>query len=283
MGPIITPNATTVPPGHPGLELDIIASKTYGFYDSNWKLKHTPTILGVRPLFDFQMSFNDFLGVELIGSVITNFSKGESSTHLADTIFRCGFQISTDKEDSWIPDFRILFQENFPTGKYQRLNPKKNGTDLTGQGSFQSGIQLVAQKLFRSKEKHPFRLRSSAGYFIPAPVTVHGVNYYGGNHQTRGKVYPGQYFSGFLYGEYALSRRWALACEFNYQQGMKGKFLRRQGEKIKVPSFTQVGVLPEIQHTYSENFGVILGGWFTVAGRNSMAFNEVFGAFLFLF
>ncbi|MBP7074555.1 MAG: hypothetical protein KBA81_04130, partial [Rhabdochlamydiaceae bacterium] len=40
-GPILTPSPTTLPPGHPGLELELIVSKTYGFYDSDWKLIHT--------------------------------------------------------------------------------------------------------------------------------------------------------------------------------------------------------------------------------------------------
>lgn len=283
MGPILTPNPTTVPPGHPGLELELIATKNYGFYDPHGKLKHTPSIWGIQPLFDFQMGFNNILGAELIGSMVTNFSYGAASTHLADSIFRLGFQISIDKEYSWVPDFRILFQEVFPTGNYQKLDSKKKGTDSTGQGSYQTGIQFVFQKAFLTKESHPFRLRGSIGYFVPSSVTVKGLNYYGGDPTTRGTVYLGKYFSGFFYGEYALSRTWALACEFNYLQGEKGGFTKKRGLKIEVPSFSQFSILPEIQHTYTENLGIIFGGWVTLAGRNSPAFSKVFCAVLFLF
>lgn len=283
MGPIITPNPNTVPPGHPGLELELIVSKNYGTYDGRWKLQHSPAIWGIRPLFDFQAGFNSVLGVEVIGSMITNFSQGASYTHLTDTIFRCGFQILTDQQDSWVPDLRVLFQEILPTGHYQKLSTKKYGTDLTGQGSFQSGLQIVSQKLFWSEGKHPFRLRGSAGYFVPAPVSVQGINYYGGDSKTKGKVYPGQYFSGFVYGEYALSRRWAIASELNYQQGAPGRFSKRRGAPIDVPQFVQISILPEIQHTFSENMGVIVGGWFTLAGKNSYAFGNVFCAVLLLF
>jgi len=282
-GPIITPNPATVPPSHPGLELVLIGSKTYGFYDSQGHVQKVPSIWGISPLFDFQAGLNDVIGVELIGSMIANFSKGESATYLGDTIFRLGFQITTDKPDSWIPDFRILLQETFPTGKYQKLSPKKNRADCTGQGSFQTGIQLVSQKLFHSKTNHPFRLRGTLSYFVPSAVNVNGLNFYGGEVQTKGTIYPGKYFSGFLYGEYALSRRWALACEFNYQQGENGRFSKKKGTKINVPSFNQMSILPEIQHTYTENLGIVLGGWFTVTGKNSQAFSKVFGAVLFLF
>lgn len=283
MGPILTPNATTMPPGHPGLELDLIISKNYGFYDSHGKVKHTPDIWGIRPLFDFQMGYNSILGAELIGSVVTNFSQGESFTYLTDSIFRLGFQISRDKEDSWVPDFRFLFQETFPTGKYQKLDSKKKGTDSTGQGSYQTGIQCVFQKAFLTKKTYSFRLRGSMGYFFPSAILVKGLNYYGGNSKTKGRVYLGKYFNGFLYAECALSRTWALACELNYQQGERGGFTRKSGIGIKIPSFNQLSILPEIQHTLTENFGIIIGGWFTVLGKNSPAFNKIFGSVLFLF
>jgi hypothetical protein len=283
MGPILTPNPTTVLPGHPGLELDLIASKEYGFYDSKGRLKTTPDLWGIRPLFDFQVGFNKVLGAELIGSMITNFRQGKSSTHLADTIFRLGFQIATDKDDSFIPDFRILIQETFPTGNYQKLSPQKMGTDSTGQGSFQTGIQFVFQKAFLAKKSHPFRLRASIGYFVPSAVAVKGLNCFGGDSRTKGTVCLGKYYSGFLYGEWALSRRWAVACEFNYLEGEKGRFTRKSGMEITIPSFRQLSFLPEIQHTYTENVGIIVGGWFTVSGKNSPAFGKVFGSALFIF
>ena len=59
--------------------------------------------------------------------------------------------------------------------------------------------------------------------------------------------------------------------------------LKKNGTKIVVPSFNQWSILPEIQHTYTENLGIILGGWVTVAGKNSPAFSKAFCAVLFLF
>ncbi len=232
-GPIITPNPTTVPPGHPGLELVLIGSKNYGFYNSHGKLKRTPAIWGIHPLFDFQVGFNSILGAEFVGSMVINFSQGESSTHLTDSIFRLGFQVSTDIENSWIPDFRILLQETFPTGKYQKLNPRKKGTDSAGQGSFQTGVQFVFQKLFAAKKNHPFAFRGCIGYFVPSSVNVKGINFYGVETDTDGTIYPGKWFTGFFYGEYALSRRWAIACELNYEEGEKGRFTRRRGKEVK--------------------------------------------------
>lgn len=282
-GPLLTPNAKTVPPGHPALELALITTENYGHYDSDWKLRHTPNMLSLAPYFDFQASFSKLVGIELIGSVITNLSQGVAFTHLQDTIFRLGFQISNDRADSWIPDFRILVQEIFPTGKYQKLSSRKHGTDSTGQGSFQTGIYVAFQKLFNHRGKHPFRMRADIGYFIPAAVSVKGLNCYGGTVHTNGKVYPGKYFTGFLFGELALTKRSAVALELNYQYGWHGKFSGRQSTKMNVASLDKFWALPEFQYTLTENVGLIFGGWFTLAGKNTTAFRGGFASALFLF
>lgn len=283
MGPILTPNATTVPPNHPALELEAIISKSYGYYDSRGRLKHDPSIWGIGPLFDFQMGLNRVLGVELIGAMVTNFSSGGTFTYLTDTIFRFGIQVSTENKKSWVPDFRILLQETFPTGNYQKLNPKKNGADCTGQGSYQTGAHLAIQKTFHSHRKHPFRFRGSIGYFIPSAVTIKGLNYYGGDSKTRGIIYPGNYWISFFYGEYALSRRWAIGCESNYITTNKGEFKKKKGAKISVPLNNQFSIFPQIQHTYTENIGIIVGTWITLSGKNSEAFAKLYGTVLFLF
>lgn len=176
-GPVLTPTPITMDPSHPALEVAIVGSQIYGKYDSEWHLDRIPTIWGVGPFVDFQAAFNKVIGIEFIGSLPTYFSKGASSTHLNDSIFRLGFQVSNDKEGTWVPDFRILLQETFPTGKYQKFNPSKNGTDATGQGSFQTGMHLAFQKLFHISKGHDFRLRWTLGYFFPASVQVKGYSH----------------------------------------------------------------------------------------------------------
>ncbi len=282
-GPVLTPTPITMPPGHPSLELAFLVSDTYGEYGSDWSVNTKPSILSIGPYVDFQIGFNKILGAEFIGSVTANFSRGKHSTHLRDSIFRLGFQIATDQNDSWVPDFRILLQETVPTGKYDRLDPERNREDCTGQGSYRTGIYFAFQKLFHPKKNHDFRLRWSLGYFVPAPVNVKGVNFYGGDRNTKGIVYPGKYFTSFLFGEYALSRTWAIGCEFNYQQGESGRYTRKKGVKIGIPSFAQLSIIPEIQHTFSANLGMIIGSWFSTIGKNSPAFGGAFASVLFIF
>ncbi len=282
-GPILTPTPITMPVGHPGLEVAWLAGQTYGTYNSHWKVDRIPKMWTTGPYVDFQIGFNKVLGAEYIGAILTSFCKGSHSTHLVDSIVRFGFQISTDQPNSWIPDFRILLQETFPTGKYQRLSLDMWGTDCSGEGSFRTGMHLAFQKLFHPVEDHDFRLRCSFGYFFPAPVTVHGLNCFGGSDESKGKIYPGQYFTGFLCGEYALSRTWALCVESNYQFGASGRYSRKRGPEIEVPSYSQISIAPEIQHTFTPQLGILMGAWLSVAGKNSTAFTDYFISMLYSF
>lgn len=282
-GPILTPTPITMPVGHPGLEVAWLVGETYGHYNSHWDVEHLPSIWSTGPYVDFQIGFNTFLGAEYIGALLTNFSEGAHYTHFVDSIFRLGFQVSVDQKNSWIPDFRILLQETVPTGKYQKLHPNKHGTDCTGAGSFQTGIHFAFQKLFHPKKNHDFRLRWTFGYFVPASVEVNGLNYLGGNEKTKGTIYPGQFFIGYLCGEYALSKRSAICVESSYQFGSNGKFSRKKGPNIDVLAFSQITIAPEFQYTFSPNFGILMGAWLSVAGKNSVAFRDYFISILYAF
>ena len=290
-GPLFAPLAITPDPAHPGIEVTYGVTNTYGFYDSDWKLKNASDIWTLYNYVDFQAGFNPIVGIEFLGSWVSNFKEGRNSVRIQDTIFRLGFQIlNTENNHTLIPNFRIIIQETFPTGNYQKLNPKKKGTDLTGLGSFQTGIFLSLQKLYHLSGKHKFETRFSLGYFVPSNVKVKGLNAYGGGTKTEGTVHPGHYITCYLSGEYNLNDRWALGFDANYQHNFSGNFLGEKGftrnglpAQITVPLMDQFTIAPELEHTFSENTGILLGIWFSVVGRNVPAFRSVFIAILHIF
>ncbi len=289
-GPIFTPNPRALPPSHPALETVLISSCTYGIYDNNWKIQNIPQILSVGPYVDFQCSFNEIVGIEYIGSLASNFSQGMISTHLRDSIFRLGFQISRDRPESWIPDFRILLQETFPTGKYEKLNKRKKGTDLTGQGTFQTGIFLAFQKLFHAWETHCFSIRGDIGYFVASNVRIKGVNYYTGIYDADGSVFPGQSLAVFLTGELSLSSKLNIACETFFQYQRRGHFsgkikdLNSKNQPlIKIRGFAQLTIVPEIEYTITSNLGLIFGSAVTLMGKNAPAFYSALLSALYVF
>lgn len=289
-GPVLAPTPITMDPSHPGLELSLIIMNSYGRYNSHWKIENTTDLWSIIEFSDFQVGFNSFLGAELITSFTSNFKGNANSNRFQDTIFRLGFQVLNDIKGSWIPDFRVLIQETLPTGTYRKLNPSKKGTDSTGAGSFQTGIYLAFQKAFEIFDKRKCRLRWSAGYFVPAPTRVKGINTYGGGQKTNGKVYLGNYISAYLSGECEINRTWALAFDSNIQYNFQGRFGGKLGMSesgssatISVPESMILSIAPEVEHTFSENIGIILGSWFSIKGKNTTAFSGVFLSCLIVF
>ncbi len=282
-GPLFTPNAITLEPGHPGIEPIVIFTNFYGKYDANGHLRHTPKMTNILPCVDCQGGITERIGVEVIAFVAQNFSRNVSSTNFKDSILRVGYQISNDIKHTWIPDFRIVVQETLPTGKYQKLKLQKFGTDCSGQGVFQTGLYLVTQKLFFADSCHPLRLRGVAGYFFQSSRKVKGLNFYGGGINTNGIVHPGNYMTFFLLSEYALTRKWALACELNYQRGKAGRYSWKSGQQCALPSYNQFTIYPEIQHTLSKNTALVFGGAFTASGKNSNAYYSLAWAYLYIF
>ena len=282
-GAILAPSPTTRAPRHSAFEVAIVGANRYGRYDAHWHRVKRPSIWSVGPYLGLQLGFTKILGVDFIGAMTSNFCHGARTTHPLDTILRLGFQVSKDKKDSWIPDFRILIQETFPSGHYEHFSPKKLGTDLTGNGSYQTGIHLAFQKLFRRSSCHPFRIRGSLGYFLPASVHVEGLNAYGGNNATLAKVRPGSYATAYLLFEYRLCYSWALGIEGNYRQGMKGRAVRKQGGEVFAPQFSELSLAPQLEHTYSEHLASRLGGWVSIIGKNTTAFATLFTSVLYKF
>ena len=170
-GTPLPPSAVGATPGSPIGAAILFFTVTHGEYQNNWKLKNVDNTWTVMPFFEFLFGINKYIGIEIYPSIMSNFKNGLSSTHLGDIYARIGFQIARDTPNSWVPDVRILLQENFPTGNYQKLNPRKMGIDSTGTGSFQTGVSLVAQKLFPIKNNF-LLLKWSFIQLFPAPVHV---------------------------------------------------------------------------------------------------------------
>lgn len=288
-GPFLAPTPINMKPGHPAIEPTVTIFKTYGTYNSKWKLEGKTNIWSINPLVDFQFGITDSYGIEILASCITNIRNGKNSTHLQDSIVFLGHQISNDRKGSWVPDCRLLIQTIFPTGKYQKLSPRMQGIDSTGFGSFQIGPVLAFRKLFYLPNNF-FSLRGSIGYLFPHRVFVKGLNAYGGGFGTKGKVYPGQSLIAFFSGEYSLNQHWVLAfdSEFFFQKkskfsGGRGTILTGGIANVGLPSSTQISFAPEIEYNFSQRSGLLAGIWFTVAGKNSAAFTSAFVAYVHIF
>ena len=287
LGPLLVPSPINASFHKPAFEPSVTASCIYGDYKNNWNVgtsRETTWSL----LYDlyFQFGFPKYFGIDIITNVMSNYSKSASYTQFTDTTVRFGYQISEDKKKKgdWTPNARLIFQEIFPTGNYQKLKPSRNGLDITGQGSFQSGFYFAVEKGFKYDTHHAYNLYGALGYILPANFRVRGPNLYGGNNQTKGKIRPGSVFSVFISGEYEVSKRISIAFDSNYQQSLRGTFTGRSKDTTNVPQIVTFNLAaPEIEITLTESAGFVVGPWYTLGGQNSPAFAAVFAAFLMFF
>lgn len=108
------------------------------------------------------------------------------------------------EEESWLPHVTVLFQLKIPTGKYQKANPDKLGSDLmgatTGGGSWDPGFGINLTKHIK-----PFILHADVSFSYPQLVRVDGV-----------KTIYGQYVNYDFGVEYFLPKGFNLMVETNF-------------------------------------------------------------------
>jgi hypothetical protein len=280
-GPLIAPSSVVVPVGSYNIEPYFYVTAVTGQYDDHWKAIHSATFwsdnfqvpiqVGVLPRLDFQFT----------PGVYWNYTEHKSSWAFADLPVGVDIQVYDNKfiESNWMPSVKLVLREVFPTGKCNRLNPDKLGTDAGGFGSWISGFGLVFGKLIYLRGLHFLNVRFTAQYNLPSAVSLRGFNFYGGGYGTRAKYFPRQNIFLDLGLEFTLAQTWALACDFvaNYYtkahfSGFAGVLKDGSPASLSTDSKIQYSIAPAIEYNWSSNWGVIGGAWFTVAGRNSQQF-----------
>jgi len=130
------------------------------------------------------------------------------SDSLGDSYLFLRYCLTEERE--YFPDTAALFQLKLPTGKYQKLDAGKLGTDsmgaTSGGGSYDHGYGLIMTKKLR-----PFLLHADAIYSFPIERKVDGVSTRYGN------------YLNYDFGvEYFLPKGFNLMLELNgFLQGDK--------------------------------------------------------------
>ncbi|MCH9631593.1 MAG: hypothetical protein S4CHLAM37_16170 [Chlamydiia bacterium] len=277
-GPLIAPAGRVVPVGHTNWEPYLYVTDNIGVHSHQWKHVAKEKSVTVNPLIDLTHGLTEWMDIQIISGFLWNFKNKKNDFRYDDTTIYLGFQALKDKKGTMIPDLRITVQESFPSGHYQYFDPKKNGTDNTGNGSFETGFSFTFQKLFYL---HPrlLRLRWNIGYMFPSKVHVHSFNAYGGGFGTDGIVKPGGKFATILSGEYTLTQSFTLALDVQYICDSKRTFkgipgIKRDGTiaDLNGPAKTQLSLAPAIEYNFNKSVGLVAGVWFSVTGSNSKDF-----------
>lgn len=279
-GPLLTPSGHVVPHTHQNFEPYIYWTQAKGTYDSHWKSHSAPIFNNVLNQNTIQLGVLPDTEFDLAPQFTYNATKGQHMWRVSDIPIVLAFQLLYDHVDNWSPGIKLRIGANVPLGKYDRLNPKKLGTDSGGIGTWYPSAGVILTRLLHVTGIQYLSWRLFLNYSIGTPVNVKNASVYGGAPSlpgikgTRGTVYPGNIFL-FLGGfEYSLSQNWALAIDIQYQHTNKNRFSGRSplGTKPIAPSKELFALAPAIEYNWSQTMGVIAGPWFTIAGRNSQKF-----------
>ncbi len=171
------------------------------------------------------------------------------------------------EENSYLPHITGLFQLKFPTGKYEKADPDKLGTDLmgatSGGGSYDHGYGINLTKKIR-----PFIFHLDAIYSLPLETTVDGV-----------KTRYGRYLNYDFGFEHFLPKGFNLILEFNgFLQGDK----EQDGTKIADSDIDYFTVAPGIGWS-NNKIQTLLAYQRTLIGTNTDANDSVIFTFVYTF
>ena len=280
-GPMLASSSSVVPGGHYNFEPYVYLYDKAAVYDNNWRTDDHKSLWNLSFTPYFWVGLCSWADIMVAPAWSWNYRDGPAQWTLNDWSATLDIQLYQDDfpSKSWFPSVKIGIQETFPTGPYQNLNPKKELTDLGGQGTWATEFQLCIGKTIQIKNDHWFQTRLNLNYAVSTPVTVRGINAWGGGEGTKGTIHPGQKFSFDVSTEYSLTRNWVLACDFTGTfQGTSNFYGKKPiappGTKTFNPNRAsiQYSIAPAIEYNWSRTLGFIAGSWITVAGKNSTKF-----------
>lgn len=274
-GPLLTPAAHVVPNGHYNIQPYLFTTTNYGVYDAQWDTQSIPNIYNIMTQIVTQFGMPWDCDFTIIPSWSWNHTHGASHWVLNDLQFSLEHQLLYDQKGKWWPAIKLELAASIPIGRYRKLNPHAKATDIGGVGSWLPSVSIAMSRLFWWGGHFFFAPRLNVQYTIPNSVHVSDISIYGGGKHTRGKVYPGQIFQALFGFEFALSQNWAIANDISYTHINKSRFKGRRGNalnRVGLPSSEQFSLAPAIEYNWTENYGVIAGAWFSVAGRNIPTF-----------
>jgi hypothetical protein len=277
-GPLLTGGSSVVPPGTCVMQPYIFLTGTYGAWDANGHSVSAPSEFTFNPsVSGIQFGLTDWMDLTFNFGGSANFESGESGGGFGDILLGLGFRLL--KQGLHNPGIKFIFNETFPTGTYEGLNPNNLGLNSTGAGSFQSQFGLRIGKLCFWDKLHPTNFRASYSFTVPSNVHVYGLNAYGGAAETNGTVSPGynQQLNAAI--EYSFTQNWVFALDGVFTWTTRTTF-------TGTPGFTETGAIakvgggpsgqlsfaPAIEYNPSPNLNFLAGVWVDAYGYNTSKF-----------
>jgi hypothetical protein len=276
-GPMLAPNASTLPRGHFLIEpyfYDVIGGD---HFDSDGVRRSGPQSNGFGSLTYILYGLTDKFTIGAIPTAGYNeVSDGpnSSSVGLGDVTLQAQYRLRKYREGSWLPTISFALQETLPTGKYDQLGSRLS--DALGSGAFTTALALYTQTYFWLPNRRILRTRFNVTQSFSKNVSVEGASVFGTDAGFHGHAGPGSESFVDAASEYSLTRNWVLALDATYRYAgntrVKGvNTMDPSGGILQISSGSSAafGLAPAIEYNWKQNIGVLLGVRVFPAGRNT--------------
>jgi hypothetical protein len=253
-GPMLAPNATTLPRGHLLVEpylYDVISAHANG--------------LGSLTYINYGLADRVTVGmIPTAGFNVANSGPSSSSVELGDLTLQGQYRLAKFHEGSWIPTTSVVLQETFPTGKHDRLGDRPDGL---GSGAYTTTLALYTQTYFWLRNGRILRMRFDASQALSSNVNVEDVSVYGTTAGFRGQAKPGSSFLADSSWEYSVTRKWVLALDVTYRHNWNTRVTGynvdsgggQNPSSVWLGSSEVFAFAPAIEYSWKPTLGVLLG------------------------
>lgn len=280
-GPLLCPSYSVVPKGSYNVEPYFFIVTNYAEYDANWKPKKIDKIRQAYSYTLIQLGLTDRFNVSFSPQFYYQSHRNHTAANIGDLILESYFLALAEDYHSATPGITLGFKVDVPLGRYRNLSPNGFISEAIGGGSWRPTLAFSIGKQIHFSDVHYLTARAYFGWQIKNKFQASGFHAYGGGYGTLGTLTMGNQYTGIVSFEYSFSRHGVFACDFQYQHTNKITFNGTPGyidfdrtipASNGVPSTEQLSMAPAFEYNFNANVGVIAGVWFSILGRNALAF-----------
>ena len=275
-GPLLAPNASTLPRGHVLIEPYLYDVIPQGFYDSRGTRQSIPHAneFGSLTYINYGLANKFTVGlIPVFGYNEVSQGLNSSSVEVGDLTVQAQYRLHLFHEGSWTPTTSIAVQQSLPTGKYDELG--NHPSDGLGAGAYTTTLCFYNQTFFWMPNGRILRTRFNVTQAFSKSVNVEDVSVYGTSQGFRGHASPGAALFVDLAAEYSITRHWVLASDATYRHQyntpVTGYNISNPADAIQLNSGPSqaFALAPAFEYNFNNKVGVIFGARLFPAGKNT--------------
>lgn len=279
-GPMLAPNAATLPQGHVLIEPYLYDLISNGHFDNNGGRHSGPYEHDVGSQGYLLYGVTDRITAGLIPRFSYNEPAGASNSSgidVGDLTLQAAYGLTRFVPGEATPTTALVLQLTMPTGRYDELRRVSDGF---GAGAWTGALAFYSQDYLWLPNGRILRVRLDLTYAVSSSVGLRDESVYGTPLGFRGRARPGDGFTADAAAEYSLTSRWVLAFDVVYQSNANTRVNgivtspdggAPQGFASESGATYSIAFAPAVEYNWNSRIGTLLGLRIIEIGRNTSA------------